>query len=98
TWTGERTITDGARTLKLFTVGPNPHCEETVFAYVPEAGVVYQGDMLIAPRTGDVPAGAALTRVLDEFVRAHKLAVKVIAGTHGRVASPDDLAAALRPR
>jgi glyoxylase-like metal-dependent hydrolase (beta-lactamase superfamily II) len=96
TWTGEKVITDGKRTIRLVAMGPSPHCEETVIVWIPDAGVLYQGDNLILPRTArTVPPGAALTRALADLIRTKKWDVKVIAGTHGRPGTMADLAAAV---
>lgn len=96
TWTGEKVITDGKRTIRLIAMGPTPHCEETVIAWIPDAGVLYQGDSLIIPKTAPkVLPGAALTRALADLIRARKLDVKVIAGTHGRPGTMADLAASV---
>jgi len=94
TWTGEKVITDGKRTIRLVAMGPTPHCEETVVAWIPDAGVLYQGDSLIIPKTAPkVLPGAALTRALVDLIRAKKWDVKVIAGTHGRPGTMAELAA-----
>ena len=96
TWTGERTITDGKRTVRLFTMGPTAHTEETVVAWVPDAGVLYQGDSLIVPRgAAEILPGTPLTEALAKLIREKKLAVKTIAGTHGRVATMAELEKAL---
>ena len=97
TFTGERVIGDGRRSVHLFTMGPTAHSEETVVAWVPDAGVIYQGDCLIVPRAARaVPPATSLTRAFARLIREKKLAVKVIAGTHGRPATMAELEQSLR--
>ncbi|MGQ0541030.1 MAG: hypothetical protein ACT4O9_04165 [Blastocatellia bacterium] len=52
TFQNKRVITDGDQTLELHDLGPNPHSEELIFAYLPKQKIVWQSDIIFNPMTG----------------------------------------------
>jgi glyoxylase-like metal-dependent hydrolase (beta-lactamase superfamily II) len=93
---GKRTITDGERTLELIDVGPNPHAQEMVVAYLRNERVLFQGDLFFVP-LNDAPVGPPQETTLS-FARKLKelgLDVERIAGVHGKTATMADFKRAL---
>ncbi|MBH5333915.1 MBL fold metallo-hydrolase [Streptomyces pactum] len=56
TFTGEMELTVGSRTVRLIEVGP-AHTEGDVIVHVPDAGVVYAGDILMFGGHGVIHSG-----------------------------------------
>ncbi|MFN2565808.1 MAG: MBL fold metallo-hydrolase [Gemmatimonadaceae bacterium] len=82
TFTGRRAFTDGTRTLELRDIGPSPHAQELVIAYVPGAGIVFQGDLLNAASDGTLQAGNEGTPHFEQWLDRSGLEVKTILGVH----------------
>jgi len=89
---GSRTLSGGGRTLQLLDIGPNPHAEQMIVAYVPGARVLYEADMLdlSIPEGGTPPAGHD-TRGLVAAMTRHGLDVGTIVPSHGRIGTLEDL-------
>jgi glyoxylase-like metal-dependent hydrolase (beta-lactamase superfamily II) len=79
-----RVFTDGTRTVELIDIGPIPHAGEMLVAWVPESGILFQGDLFNLPAGVAPPRGTTTvnTRALADWIRARGLDVKVLAGVH----------------
>jgi len=88
---GRRVFSDGSQVVEILDVGPNPHAEEHLIAYLPREKLVFQGDLVVFPERGPIeparPQGVLLARRLDQL----GLKVERIAGVHGRVGSMEEL-------
>jgi hypothetical protein len=40
-----RTFADGKQIIELYDIGPGPHAEEMVVAYLPNERIIFQGDL-----------------------------------------------------
>ena len=90
------TLSDGTRTVELYNIGPTPHAENFLIAYLPEEGIIFEADHFPQPRNGTippaVPATVAFARALDKL----DLDYQIIIGAHSpRLGSPADLQTAL---
>jgi len=99
----KRVIGDGERTIELHEVG-HLHTREMVIAYLPEEKILFQSD-LFNPISVDqlMEHDAPFHGIYDDnprrlyaTIRELGLDVRTIAGSHGRVATFDELAAAAR--
>ncbi|MDF1504572.1 MBL fold metallo-hydrolase [Roseisolibacter sp. H3M3-2] len=94
---GRRTLGDGTRTVELHDVGPSPHADEMLVAWLPREGILYHADLIEAPRgVAQRGANAETTRHLAEWIRRRGWKVRTFAGAHGTLLSPaefDDLVA-----
>jgi glyoxylase-like metal-dependent hydrolase (beta-lactamase superfamily II) len=90
TITGKRrAFTDGTRTVEIHDVGPTPHAEEIVVAWVPSDGVLFQADLIEAANGVALPGSASPTTVrLAEFIKQRGWNVRVFAGAHGFLDDP----------
>lgn len=98
TLTGARTFTDGARTVEIHDVGPGPHAEEMLVAWLPAEGILFQGDLVDVGADGVVRPGThnATTAHFAAWLAARGWRVRTLAGTHGTLAAPGALAEILR--
>ena len=84
TFTRTRTLTGGGRTLALHDIGPSPHAEEMLVAWLPQEGILFQGDLLNLPPSGIVPQGlpSATMRHFRDWLRTKGYNVRTLVGTH----------------
>ena len=90
------TLTDGNRTVELYNIGPTPHAENILIAYLPDQGIIFEADHFPQPANGvippAVPATVAFARQLEELDLEYS---KLIGAHSARVASPEDVRAAI---
>jgi glyoxylase-like metal-dependent hydrolase (beta-lactamase superfamily II) len=92
TFTGRRVFTDGTRTLEVRDIGPSPHAQELVVAYVPGAGIVFQGDLLNAGNDGtSLVAGNSSTEHFAQWLDRSGLDARTILGVHSPARTRDEL-------
>ena len=87
--------------LEIYDIGPTPHVEHLLVAYLPATGVLFEADHFANPTAGSIPPAQPNTRRLAEAIDQLGLNVKTIIGAHSpRIASIGDLRAslALQPR
>jgi glyoxylase-like metal-dependent hydrolase (beta-lactamase superfamily II) len=92
---GRLTLGSGPAALELHDIGPNPHTEEMLVAYVPAARLVFQGDLLNADWSGRSRPANATTAAFAAWLGRSGLAVDRVAGVHGPVRSREQLAEAV---
>lgn len=90
-------IVDEMNELVLLQPGTNDHVAESVVAWLPRQGVMFQGDLFRHDPGRPEPARDAAV-ALAEFIRSRGLRVRMLAGVHGEPATMDDLSAAVRRR
>jgi glyoxylase-like metal-dependent hydrolase (beta-lactamase superfamily II) len=87
---------DGSRKLEIIDIGPTPHVEHLLVAWLPEEGILFEADHFPNPTNGQMAPAQPVTRRLAEAISEKGLDVKFIVGAHSpRVASIDDLHQAL---
>ncbi len=92
TFTGRRVFADGTLSLEVRDIGPSPHAQELLIAYVPSAGIVFQGDLLNAGGDGtSLVAGNQTTEHFAQWLDQSRLGVRTILGVHSPARSRDDL-------
>jgi len=91
----KRVFTDGTRTVEIYQIGPTPHVNEALIAYLPAERVVFVSDLYNSLPKGPLsPVGAAarhFARTLEEL----RLRVDLIAPGHGPLAPMKDLIGSL---
>jgi glyoxylase-like metal-dependent hydrolase (beta-lactamase superfamily II) len=90
TVSGRRSFSDGRTTVELIDIGPGPHANEMLIAYVPRAKIVFQGDLLNRPADGRIQPGNATTVHFARRLRELGLDFDLIAGVHGPPASREE--------
>jgi glyoxylase-like metal-dependent hydrolase (beta-lactamase superfamily II) len=90
------TLTDGSKTIEFYNIGPTPHAENILIAYLPDEGIIFEADHFPQPATGVIPPAAPATLAFTEALEKLNLEYTKIVGAHSaRVASPADLQTAL---
>ena len=89
-------LTDGTKTIELYNIGPTPHAENILIAYLPDAGIIFEADHFPQPATGVIPPAVPATLAFAEALEKLNLNYTKIVGAHSaRIASPADLQTAL---
>ena len=92
TFSGRRIFTDGTHTLEVRDIGPSPHAQELLIAYVPGAGIVFQGDLLNAGPDGtSLAAGNTSTEHFAQWLDRSGLDVRAILGVHSPARTREEL-------
>jgi len=90
------TLTDGNRTVMLYNIGPTPHAENILIAYLPDQGIIFEADHFPQPASGVIPPAVPATVAFAESLEKLELDYTRIIGAHSsRIASPADLNSAL---
>jgi len=90
------TLTDGKKKIELYNIGPTPHAENILIAYLPDEGIIFEADHFPQPATGVIPPAVPATVVFGKALDKLELDYQKIIGAHSRrVASPADLETAL---
>ena len=92
--TGRRRVFgDGSRTVEIHDIGPNPHADEMLVAWLPAEGILFHADLIEAPPNGVAMRGtnAEATIHFAEWVKKKGWNPRVIAGAHSILAGPAEL-------
>ena len=87
---GKRVFTDGPRSLEIHQI-TSPHAGEKLVAWIPAHGILFQADLIEAPQSGVALPGSnsATTMHLADVIRQKGWNVRVFAGAHASLQSPD---------
>jgi len=89
--TKRRAFSDGERTVELVDVGPSPHADEILVAYLPEEKLVFQADLFGVGWGAPVPAGNATSAHFAKRLQELGLDAERIVAVHGRTATRAEL-------
>jgi glyoxylase-like metal-dependent hydrolase (beta-lactamase superfamily II) len=91
TFERKRVFTDGVHTVEIHDIGPSPHANEIVIAYLPKDKVVFESDVVTIPAYGPLPpASPAAVDFIDKLKKLG-LQVETIAPGHGRVGTLEEV-------
>jgi glyoxylase-like metal-dependent hydrolase (beta-lactamase superfamily II) len=94
----KRVFEDDKHRLELYDIGPNPHANEILVAYLPKEKILFQADMLNPNANGSIPIAQDVTLSFSEKLQQLGLQVDKIYGVHGRAATPDELRTSIEKR
>lgn len=90
-------LSDGERVVELYDIGPTPHVEHLLIAYLPKEKIVFEGDHFIQPIAGPIVPAVSSTRALADALARKGLVFERIVGEHSpRIGSAADLAESVR--
>jgi glyoxylase-like metal-dependent hydrolase (beta-lactamase superfamily II) len=92
---GKKALGEPARAVELYDVGPSPHVDEMLVAYLPKEKILFVSDLFGVPPQGPIPPGTPANRELSDKLKKLGLDVQVIAPGHGRMGTIKDLQKAL---
>ena len=87
----KRVLTDGTTTVELIDIGPSPHAEEMLIAYLPNEKLVFQADLLDRPTNNDPPTINDITVHFSNWLDMSKLDVVRVIAVHGPPSTRDEL-------
>ncbi len=90
-----RTLQGGGRTVELIDIGPAPHAQEMLVAWLPDSGILFQADQMNATSDGGLQAANESTQFFATWLKASGLPVRTILGAHSPGRTPADLDRAL---
>jgi glyoxylase-like metal-dependent hydrolase (beta-lactamase superfamily II) len=96
TFTGRRVFTDGPRMFEVRDIGPGPHAQELLVAWIPSAKAVYQGDLLNAGPGNALVAGNAPTQHFMQWLDRSGLDARTILGVHSPPRTREELGRAVQ--
>jgi glyoxylase-like metal-dependent hydrolase (beta-lactamase superfamily II) len=83
---------DGDRKLEIIDIGPTPHVEHLLVAWLPAEGILFEADHFPNPTNGQMQPAQPVTKRLAEAIEERGMDVKIIVGSHSpRIANIDDL-------
>lgn len=94
----KRVFQDDKHVVELYDIGPNPHANEILVAYLPKEKILFQADMLNPAANGTIPIAQDVTVSFAEKLQQLGLDVEKIYGVHGRAATPQELKASIDKR
>jgi hypothetical protein len=94
----KRVFQDDKHVVEIYDVGPNPHAEEILVAYLPKEKILFQADLLNAAPNGTFPIAQDSTISFSERIKQLGLQVEKIYGVHGRAATPEELRTSIEKR
>jgi glyoxylase-like metal-dependent hydrolase (beta-lactamase superfamily II) len=72
----------GGRSIELHDIGPTPHSEHLVVAFLPNEGILFEADHFPNPGNGRFVPAQPVTRHLARAIAERGLEVKTIVGAH----------------
>ena len=90
------TLETGDRRVDIIDIGPTAHTEHLLVAYLPDEGILFEGDHFTMPREGPAPAAVSATRTFAKSLSRLELKVQKFVSAHSPVVGTmDDLNAAI---
>lgn len=92
-------LTDDERRIELINIGPTPHAENILIAWLPQQGLIFEADHFPQPANGVIPPAVPATVGFAQALEKLDLEWTTIVGAHSpRQGTPADLQAALGHR
>ena len=92
---GELTLGAAGNEVRLYNVGPNPHAEEVVVAYIPAIKAMFVADLFSA-RGDELPAANANQLAFADRLEGLNLDIEMFIPVHGRKATPAEFWASVK--
>jgi glyoxylase-like metal-dependent hydrolase (beta-lactamase superfamily II) len=93
---GSMILAGNSRRIELYDIGPTPHSEHLLIAWLPEEKIIFEADHFPLPRNGSIPPAVAPTRAFAAAIDKLGLDYQRIVGAHSsRIGTPADMQAAL---
>jgi glyoxylase-like metal-dependent hydrolase (beta-lactamase superfamily II) len=94
----KRVFQDDKHVVELYDIGPNPHANEMIVAYLPKEKILFQADLLNPAPNGTIGIAQDVTISFAEKLQQLGLNVEKIYGVHGRAATPEELRISIEKR
>ena len=94
----KRVFQDDKHVVEIYDIGPNPHSNEILVAYLPKEKILFQADLLNPAANGTIPIAQDTTISFSENLEKLGLQVEKIYGVHGRVTTLEELRTSIERR
>jgi glyoxylase-like metal-dependent hydrolase (beta-lactamase superfamily II) len=94
----KRVFQDDKHVVELYDIGPNPHANEIIVAYLPKEKILFQADLLNPAANGSIGIAQDATVSFAEKLQQLGLQIDKIYGVHGRPATPEELRTSIEKR
>lgn len=94
----KRVFQDDKHVVELYDIGPNPHANEILVAYLPKEKILFQADLLNPAANGSIPIAQDATVSFSEKLQQLGLQIDKIYGVHGRPTTPEELRTSIEKR
>lgn len=94
----KRVFQDDKHVVEIYDIGPNPHANEILVAYLPKEKILFQADLLNPAANGTIPIAQDATVSFSERLQQLGLEVEKIYGVHGRATTPEELRTSIEKR
>ena len=94
----KRVFQDDKHEVEIYDIGPNPHANEILVAYLPKEKILFQADLLNPAANGTIPIAQDATVSFSEKLQQLGLEVEKIYCVHGRFATPQELRTSVERR
>lgn len=95
---GKAVIENGGKRIEIIDIGPGPHAQEMLVAWLPEEKILFQGDLLNRPTDGTLRPANDTTAHFYDWLQKSDLPVEKLLGVHSQVSSMADLEATMELR
>lgn len=94
----KRVFSDGKQIVEIIDIGPSPHANEMLIAYLPKEKLVFQGDLVNLPASGKYAPTTVNASTIHFFNELRRLGLDVdrIAAVHGPTTSMEELGKAMK--
>ena len=93
---GEMSLGSGPARVELYNIGPTPHAENILIAWLPEQKLIFEADHFPQPNNGRIPPAVPATVAFATALDRLGLDYEKITGTHSpRVAGLEDMKTAM---
>ena len=80
---GHKVYSDENQRLEIYDIGPTPHTEHFLLAYLPQHNIIFEADHFGVAATGPMPYRSPSIESLVESIKKRGLNVKHITSAHG---------------
>jgi glyoxylase-like metal-dependent hydrolase (beta-lactamase superfamily II) len=92
---GKKQLGDAAHPVELYDIGPGPHVDEMLVAYLPKEKILFFADVFGIPLYGPIPPGTPANRDFADKIKKLGIDVQTLAPAHGKAGTMKDLQKAL---
>lgn len=94
----KRVFQDDKHVVELYDIGPNPHANEIIVAYLPKEKILFQADLVNPAANGSIPIAQDTTVSFSDKLQQLGLQIDKIYGVHGRPTTPEELRTSIEKR
>jgi glyoxylase-like metal-dependent hydrolase (beta-lactamase superfamily II) len=89
---GKAVIENGGKRVEVIDIGPGPHAQEMLVAWLPDERILFQGDLLNRPADGVLLPANDTTAHFYDWLKKSGLPVETLIGVHSQPTTMAELA------